>query len=266
MIDVRPALLFCALLASCGTTSTSQQTFELEPLQSLESLDLAYEGTLSSEGLPPSELSFVVGREGEVITVRCEIFAATREAAAELFGDVGFALRAEKVDMETAARLREALEAGPRGQRVQESRMALGRGGSSHLIVADQFAYVDSFALRTLGSTSIGDPQVSYARDGFLLELATDDGEAGTPCQLQVDMHFSELMHPISETTARLPGAAGEVTIQTPVFTTQSVALEAEFLEDSALVVGPIPAFGGNDALIVLLRLEHDPLETPAGE
>ncbi len=45
-----------------------------------------------------------------------------------------------------------------------------------------------------------------------------------------------------------------------------SVALEAELLEDSALVVGRIPACGGNDALIVLLPMELDPLKSPSEE
>jgi len=42
--------------------------------------------------------------------------------------------------------------------------------------------------------------------------------------------------------------------------------LEAELLEDSALVGGRIPACGGNDALIVLLPMELDPLKSPSEE
>ena len=261
MIRLHAALLFLPLVAACSSTGEPEQNFELEALPLLGSLDLAYEGSLSSRGLPRSAMTLAVGREGEMVAVHCEIFATSRESVAALFGDEGVYLRAVRVELEAVEELRDAFHSRGLGRRIQRSQMRLGRGGGGNLVVSDQVAYVGAFELRSLGTSSIGDPSVAYAQDGFMLELHSADGEVGTPCELEIDLHFVDLMSPLSETTAKLPGAAQQVTIQTPVFTSQHVHVEATFQEDTAVVVGPIPGSEGEEPLMVLLRLELEPVK-----
>jgi hypothetical protein len=250
------SLLLCFLFTACVGTSESGLHFDLEPLHSLENVDLAYEGSLSSRGLPTSTVTLAVGGEGERVAMHCEIFATSTETVAALHAEEGVQLRAVRVEIEALEALREALLSKGLGRRAMSSEVHLGRGGDGYIAVTDEVAYVGSFELRNIGTSSIGDPSVGYAQDGFLLELRSEDGEPGTPCKLEIDLHFAELMRPLAETRAKLPGSPQEVTIQMPVFTLQKLHVAIEFVEDTALLVGPIPGMDGDEPLMVLLGLE----------
>lgn len=243
-------------LGSCG--STGPQKLEIEPLDSLESIELAYNGAVSLEGLPPHQWTTEDALGGETLRLQCKIYEVDPVNAAQVFDPAKMHLRADRVDREGAERLFEEFGAQEAQGLAFSPTLSIHRGGSGHIAVTNEFAYIESFDLETFGHTTIGDPQIGVGRDGLLIRIQTAEGEDGSPCAFDFCLDLAHLQRPIQEVTSTLPGFHTKMTIQTPVFATQRIELATVLGDDEALIVGPVPAFQGDRTLLLMITARPD--------
>lgn len=247
-------------LISCNSIGTERH-LEIEPLESFENIELAYDGAVSSRGLPGIPLLENDQLDGEVVQIECQVFEIDRDSAAQVIGPEQFYLRADRVDRDAAQRLFDELGAEGAHDLALNPILSLHRGGQGHITVTNQTAYVESFEIRTQGAATIGDPVIGVAHDGLLMEIEAKPGEFGSPLEFHFQLSMAQLQRPIQETTSRMPGLHIPMTIQTPIYATQRIGLDTTLGSSEALLVGPLPAFDGDRPLLILITAEPQPLQ-----
>ena len=210
--------------------------------------------------------SQVQSLDAESVLYHCRIYEIDKDSLSELFGSPQGWLRADRVDRARAEALFSELGARLYQNPFLSPKLTLRRGDRGYITVSNEVAFIESFELRPTGHTTLGDPKVGVARDGFGVEIESSEGDAQAPCEFNFRLSLAQLQRPIQEATSRLPGLHTPMTVQTPIFATQQVELKTELREQDALLVGPIPAFEGDRSLLVMVtvcpvepKLEADP-------
>jgi len=262
-----PLALFIALsslLAVSCSSSSEWQRYDVEPLESLGPLEFSYAGEISSTGLPepaefPSRTDEPAGDDH--IEVRVRLLTLDREAAVALLGPEGAAMQARRVQRSEGEDLFGILDTIPMLEERYTHELSLPRGGRSDAMISNVVSYVESFELQVAGNHSIADPRIGTARDGMLLTVTTADGEVGTPGEYELALHLCELQRPIAEIDSRLPGISDSITVQTPVFTSQSLHVRASTSTDESCLLGPIPSHEDDRVMLVLVTADVVPAE-----
>ncbi len=241
-------------LAACASSSETRFS-ELEPIISLETIDLAYKGDISRKGLPvlPQGTYDNEATDKGQVDVRVQIFEIESKALQQLMAPKGIWMRAERVLHGAAQGTLAELCRSKDAKLVQSPRLSLTRGNRSNLAAYNSFSYVDSFDLKPLGSETIADPIVKHGRDGLCLEItpALDD-EQGM-CSVAVQLTVSSLQRPIPATTGKVPGTDTKIEIQTPMFATQGLNFEVTLGTGEGLLIGPLAPMEGTRPLMILL-------------
>lgn len=265
------ALLFAlsSLLAASCSSDSEWRRYDVEPIQSLGPLEFDYAGEISSTGLPepagfPRDAAVDDGKESDFLRLRARVVSLPREMSAEVLGPEFTAQQARLVGRAAGETLFERLEAIPHSSVEHAFELKVRRGTSSHASVSNQTAYVESFDLRITGGLAFADPCVRTARDGMQLTLETEDGAAGSVAGYRLELRVSQLQRPIAESKGNLPGLDTPIRVQTPLFTSQALAMRATTSEDEACLLGPIPWFDDDGVLLVLITADVLPEGEPA--
>ncbi len=261
------AFALSSLLAASCSSDRGWQRYDVEPIESLGPLEFDYAGEISSTGLPepaefPSKTDDVAGADS--IEVRVKLLTLEREAAVALLGPEGAAMQARRVQRSAGEGLLGTLETIPILEQRYTHELRLPRGGRAEAMSSNVVSFVESFELQVMGNHSIADPRIGTVRDGMLLTVTTDEGEVGAPGEYELALHLCELQRPIAETDSRLPGISTSITVQTPVFTSQSLHVRASTSTNESCLLGPIPSHEDGRVLLVLVTADVVPTELPA--
>lgn len=240
-------------LAACSAPRGTQH-LGLEPIHSLETLDMAYNGALSAEGLPKGQ--YIPAAEldpGRMIDLRVKMYEVDEDALPAIMSEGKVWLRADRVERAAAEQVLRALIDDGRAAGVINPRIQFQRGSTSNLSVANSVTYLKSFSLAPFGSSAMGDPQIGTCLDGFLAEVSAPEEGPGDRCEIHLKLSMAELQRPIAQTETRIPGNGELLSIETPIFATQEIELDVVLQPQESVVIGPLPGFRGGRPLVVLV-------------
>lgn len=266
-------LLFIGVLAcltACSSTGLSTQ----EAPRCLESLEMTYSGAISREGLPegtsfepPSTTS------SRMVDVRVQVFAVEERALGLIMSGGNLWLRADRLERaEVDPIMAKLLDAGC-AERTINARVKFWPGGQAYISAYETIRYVDSLSPQVPGNSTVGDPPISHARDGFMMEISAPEDppeaeEQPRSSAIHVRLCMAELQRPIQTQEGTLPGSGGPVSLQVPVISTQEIGLDATLDTSDVILVGPLPGFSGEDPMLVFISLgagpegDADPLDS----
>ncbi|MFT7484612.1 MAG: hypothetical protein ACI9F9_000452 [Candidatus Paceibacteria bacterium] len=246
-------------LAACAAPSGSFHQ-SIESLSSLESIELTYEGAISSEGLPAAVWDGAdVDRTGPTVDFQVSLFEVDRDVLPAIWEGGESWTRADRVKRTGATELLDELVANEKAAVFSNPRILIHRGTMSNMVISNSISFVNSFSIKTMGGTTIADPEIEIKRDGILVEVSSAKGSSMEQCEIHLKLSLAKLQRPIPETVGLIPGTTNNVTVQTPIFCTQQIELSTLLGSDDALLVGPLAPFKGERAIVVLLTADLFP-------
>jgi hypothetical protein len=254
----RLAALACVFAAACSAPPATSPDFL--PLTPVDSHEVHYAGQLSPEGVSFATQTPEAPQEGSRarFEVSCHVFELDRELVPSLVAADAPWLRADSVPREEAEVLFAELD-GTNASTVTSMKLLQHEGQRGTLATTNQTAFVKSFELAASGAVFMADPEVGIGHEGLWMGVSVDDADASGACTLDLELRLAELQRPIQTATGRMPGTDQEMTIQLPLFATQSLTTRAGIQADQALLIGPVPAFDDENALLFLVTVEPQP-------
>lgn len=271
-----PSLLVPFAVSLCAACAAPRGAPELDlvPLEPRGAFPVEYSARLSSVGLARDvavdpqareRMRRAAARRPRVsqVEVSCRILELDRTTAlAVVDTDAGW-LRASLVERAAARSAFDELGRAAGASLLAAPAILLCDGTSGTITLVDDRAFVESFGMQATGEALAGfiaDPVVAVARSGLMLEVAVERAGDGRT-ELDLTLRTAELQEPLQEASGTLPGTADAVTLQIPIFSSQTVGTRALVGAGEALLIGPIPARAPGRALLLLVTARR--LGTP---
>ena len=260
-----PGLLARAALATLAACATTRAPI-VGPLEDASPVPVHYGSRLSgaagSVGLDAPRENAAAGetRSGALVQVHCRLVEMDRADAVAMLGE---GLRGLRTTRAAAGSAIESLESGG-AWTVVAPMLVLFDGGRGDLQVVDTSAFVEAFEVTESAEGSIGDPVIGTVAEGVSIEAGTSVIGDGDSVHLELRLRACDLLDPIGETSARLPGTDAAVTVQQPLCFVQDVTTTADLGPDEALVIGGLPTKREGRVRVAFLSTRIAPPEMAA--
>ena len=259
-----PALACSLLAVACAAPGDHE---DAQPLRPLASFPVVYTARLSTSALPdpgdawddgPSASEEAGRAEGEraQIDFACWVLEMEQQDAGAVLGldeprrKGSVVERAEVerfVGLVHEGRIPACLLSCPRLLLLEDQR--------GTMLTIDQRAFVAGFDVSCEPGDSeviIADPVISTTREGLLLDVVAIRTREATGVLLDLALHFADLVEPLRDARAVLPGTSAPLTVQLPLYLTQTLRLRTTVAPDQALVLGPLPALRAGHSMLVI--------------
>jgi hypothetical protein len=256
-----PTLLVLVPLTACAATGAPI----VQPLKDAKPVEVHYGSRLSgAAGTPaldaPPQVAADETRSAALVQLSCKLIEMDRADAAALLGE---GLRGARTSRGAAAGAIASLESAG-AKSVVAPMLVLFDGGRGDLQVVTTSAFVEAFEITESGDSSIGDPVIGSVSEGVSIEAGTSVIGDGSAVRLELRLRACDVLEPIRETSARLPGCDTAVTVQLPLCFVQDVSASADLGPDEALVIGGLPTKREGRVRVAFLSTRVAPPETAA--
>ncbi len=234
---MRSLPLLAFLCCACASTPV----LDLAPLPEGRAVAVQYASRLAPHVAAPPGPSgadpvAAEPTDGTQVRIGCRLYAI--DAASAPLTSAGDAVFGRVLERAAFERTLEGWMAAGAATTVSRPSLVLPSGRGATLSVLTQIAYVAAFDVKPVHSARIADPNVATVDDGFVIDVRARAGEPSAPIDLDVALRQTELVMPLLEGDARLPGTRQSVTIQVPIALRQDLAAQVALGAGDVLVLG----------------------------